>query len=422
MKALNQAALVNSNLVPITGTDMVGRYRDCMIRLGLEPTKRKKFSVDAIGWSPEIAEEMEDTDYLSHGGAANPLGIIVDIDQAGSSVYAPSHSFDQVMMRDYYRVNRSAVADLTTQCGIALDLDQRMTWYRTLDHVCSVRSVHIISDGGDLSDRAAEQSKLTDSFLDNDSNAWMDHKLREHIIASLQENGELYKRRLVIGEHIFSSFDDYYTKALGGVYVLRHNGTLALVVTVDEKQKKNASKDLQSQVTSLTDKDVVARVRDAGIADIDFTWYHEHPAVLRSRLAALCNFVLTAQDPELPVDSLRSAQLTGALRLADPKQLETYAEFEEVVAKVGAGEQVGDMSPAVTALMLHPIATSTRYEENLVWRLITQLQPWPVDVMRLYAVDKNLFLKQWSGWSDPMQKWVINQIRSYNSAKTYDPI
>ena len=63
MKKLKAANLYRGELIPISGK-LVTRYNQCLTKLGFTKTKLKTFSIDGIGWSPEIAEEKGEIHYL----------------------------------------------------------------------------------------------------------------------------------------------------------------------------------------------------------------------------------------------------------------------------------------------------------------------------------------------------------------------
>ena len=84
MQKLKEANLYRSELIPVSGK-LVERYNKCLKTLGFKETKLKSFSVDGVGWSPEVAEEMKDVHYLNHGDA-NPHGIIISPLQKGKPV------------------------------------------------------------------------------------------------------------------------------------------------------------------------------------------------------------------------------------------------------------------------------------------------------------------------------------------------
>ena len=64
MQKLKEANLYRSELIPISGK-LVERYNRCLEQLGFKKTKLKTFSIDGLGWSPEIAEEKNDQSFFS---------------------------------------------------------------------------------------------------------------------------------------------------------------------------------------------------------------------------------------------------------------------------------------------------------------------------------------------------------------------
>ena len=103
MDKLKQANLYRSELIPVSGK-LVERYNKCLKTLGFSETKLKSFSIDGVGWSPEVAEEKKNVQYLNHGDA-NPHGIIISPLQKGKPVYLPFHSFDREMMQHVFRTH-----------------------------------------------------------------------------------------------------------------------------------------------------------------------------------------------------------------------------------------------------------------------------------------------------------------------------
>ena len=84
MQKLKQAKLYRNELIPVSGK-LVERYNKCLVKLGFTETKLKTFSIDGIGWSPEIAEEKKELHYLNNG-ESNPHGIIITPLQKGKPV------------------------------------------------------------------------------------------------------------------------------------------------------------------------------------------------------------------------------------------------------------------------------------------------------------------------------------------------
>jgi len=132
MQKLKEANLYRSELVPVSGK-LVERYNQCLAKLGFETAKLTNFSIDGIGWSPEIAEEKKNIHYLNNGDA-NPHAIIISPLQKGKPVYAPFHSFDSGIMKLIFKVHGEKIKDITRDCAICVDLDQNIdAFYEPLD-------------------------------------------------------------------------------------------------------------------------------------------------------------------------------------------------------------------------------------------------------------------------------------------------
>ncbi|MCI5223386.1 MAG: hypothetical protein D3924_12105, partial [Candidatus Electrothrix sp. AR4] len=72
MKLLKQKGLHGGGLIEISSAQMINRYNDALISMGFKPTALQHFSVDMLGWSPEIATEKKSIYYLTNS-LANPM-------------------------------------------------------------------------------------------------------------------------------------------------------------------------------------------------------------------------------------------------------------------------------------------------------------------------------------------------------------
>ncbi len=114
-------------------------------------------------------------------------------------------------------------------------------------------------------------------------------------------------------------------------------------------------------------------------------------------------------------------KLRNEPRSCPKEETKLYREIERLCGKLRKGKEVKRLSNEARLFLLHPIRTYSRYEDNLVWRLICQMQKQLSHVVRFYAVDKNLFFEAYQTWSPSMQQWVVEYIdKSYDSKLTYD--
>ncbi len=413
---LVQTGLYGDNLVTIDHPNTVERYNLCLQRLGLTATRLPSFSIDGIGWSPEIAEEKGDHDYLSHG-PANPLGIIVSINQRRKPVYRPTHSVDRLMLSRYFEKYATEIAEITLRTGIALDLDQRMNRYRTIDDLTMIDHILVLSDAGNISRSAERQKELVREMQDLESDAWMDDDLRREIIESVTEHGDWRNRTSSIAPFEFREFGDIYTRALGGVYIFRHQSDPVLIVVEDKEQLKNVSPALKNRTIHIDAKDIVSRAIKSKIVGIDQRWYMDNLEVLKDRLDGLARFVVSKQDPEADVDQEFFAAKIGSLMDGDDSLIELFDELERVCIHFSRGDTVENLSTAATLFLLHPINFTSKYEENLLWQFICRIQEPVADPMRQYAVDKNEFFRKFGEWSESMCSWLCKRISEHYDRK-----
>ena len=163
MKKLKEANLYLSELIPVSGK-LVERYNQCLEKLGIKPTKLTEFSIDGIGWSPEIAQEKKEMNYLSNG-EANQHAVIITPLQSGKPVYVPFHTFDREMMKDVFRTHGRKISDITRDCAICVDFDQGIDAFIEPLDVMKYKSVDITFRLiNNLDKKQKEQLQLIDKF------------------------------------------------------------------------------------------------------------------------------------------------------------------------------------------------------------------------------------------------------------------
>ena len=101
MKNLRNACLFGGGLVCIDSPRLVERYNRALAQIGLAKTILTKFSIDGIGWSPEVAEERGRVKYFSPD-ANSQSAILLTPSQKGLPIHTPFNSFDRALMKKYF--------------------------------------------------------------------------------------------------------------------------------------------------------------------------------------------------------------------------------------------------------------------------------------------------------------------------------
>ncbi|WP_375238808.1 DUF6638 family protein [Aurantibacter sp.] len=407
MQKLKEANLYNHELIPISGK-LVERYNTCLIKLGFTPTKLTNFHIDGIGWSPEIANEKDNVSYLNNG-EANLHGILISPLQYKKPVYEPFHTFDREMMQQVFSIHGDKIKDITRDCAICIDFDQYIdAFYEPLD-VLKYKDVeisfHLIND---LEEKQKEQRRLISKFK-TDHN-FIDEDLQAELLESANSYGDLRDRDLSLHSLTYTS-SSFYTKAFGGVYVLR-DFIKPIVVFNDLSWYKEAIKDTIYDVLlfNISQPELIEKLKDHTIVSCDL-----ERIVQTERYERIKKFELISALKETThskKDILNDPLLFKSyLNKLDIKRRKHVMSVELYLEKLEVSNQykIADLIDNDLYFGLHePHSSLTTNQSDLIWKLLNDVSV--KDVLHLYWYDKEAFYKAYNAWDDGFKDWVIETI------------
>jgi len=409
MNKLKQANLYRSELIPISGK-LVERYNKCLKTLGFTETKLTSFYIDGIGWSPEVAEEMENMHYLNHGDA-NPNGIIISPLQKGKPVYLPFHSFDKEMMQHVFRTHGQKINDITRDSAICIDFDQNIdVFYEPLD-VLKYDSINIkfrLIDN--LEQVQKDQLKLVDKFKTD--NNFIDEGIHQQLLDSAKTYGDLRERDLSLHPLHFST-DSFYTRAFGGVYLLR-DFIKPIIVFEDLEAYKEAIKDTIHDVLiyHIAQPELVEKLKDHIIIECDLEHIVKTPNYERIKKYVLAQFLKDTAHPikDILNDSVLFKSYLNKIDIKERKQVMSVELYLEKLERSNA-YKIEDIVDQPFYFALHqPHSSLSSNHRDLIHKLLINIAP--KDVLFLYWYDKEQFYKNYETWDDSFKDWVIERIRN----------
>lgn len=407
MQKLKEANLYRSELIPVSGK-LVERYNQCLIKLGFEPTKLTQFSIDGLGWSPEISEERNDLHYLNNG-PANPHAIIITPLQKGKPVYVPFHSFDRDIMKQVFRVHADKIGDITRDSAICVDFDQSIdAFYEPLD-ILKYDNIYIsFRLINNLNKIQKQQQALIDKF--KSGNNFIDENIHQQLLDSAKKYGDLRERKLEMPELVFET-DSFYTKAYGGVYVLRDFIT-PIVVFEAEEAYQEAIKDTNYDVLiyHISQPELMTKLRDHLMIECDL----EH-VVTTDRYDRIKKYVFyeVLKESKHPIKDILEDKVLfkSYLNRIDVKSLKMVNGVELYLERLERSNEykIKDMVNDKIYYALHkPHSSLEPKHQDLIWKLLVNISP--KDVLFLYWYDKEQFYKSYNEWDDSFKDWVIQTI------------
>jgi hypothetical protein len=409
MQKLKQANLYRNELIPISGK-LVERYNKCLVKLGFTATKLTSFSIDGIGWSPEISEEKNEVFYLNNG-EANSHAIIITPLQKGLPIYNPYHSYDIELMKLVFKNYAKKIQNITRDSALYLDFDQQIdVFYEPLD-VLNYKDItinfHLIDD---LKKAKKEQLKLVETF--NKDHNFIDENLHEQLITSAKKYGDLRERDIELVPIVYTS-DSFYTKAFGGVYLLR-NFIKPILIFEDKEAYKEAINDTTYDVLMfhVAQPELMSQLKDHVIIECDL-----ETEVGSKRYERIKKFIFgeALKETQHPVnDILKDKTLFKSyLNKIDLKTRKKVMSAERYLdkKKVNKNIRIADVVDEQLYFALHKPHSSLRANhQDLIWKLLVNIAP--KDVLFWYWYDKEDFYTNFKTWQESKKDWVIDTIRN----------
>lgn len=407
MDKLIKANLYRSELIPVSGK-LVDRYNKCLVKLGFTKTNLTSFTIDGIGWSPEISVEKNDTFYLNNG-EANPHAILITPLQKGLPIYNPFHSFDVELMKLVFRTHAKKIQNITRDSALCLDFDQNIdVFYEPLDvlkYKDIVVNFHLIDN---LEQAKKEQLKLIETF--NSDTNFIDENLHQQLINSAKKYGDLRERDISLAPITYIS-DSFYTKAFGGVYLLR-NFIKPILVFENKEAYNEAINDTTHDVLMfhISQPELVTQLREHVIIECDLT-----KEVNTKRYDRIKKFIFgeALKETQHPVnDILKDKMLFKSyLNKIDIKTRKKVMSVERYLEKKQINNDliIKDIVDEELYFSLHKPHSSLRpNHQDLIWKLLINIAP--KDVLYWYWYDKEDFYENFKTWEDSKKDWVVETI------------
>lgn len=411
MDKLTSAGLYGNGLVAVNSLELVTRYNTCLESLGVTPTALSEFRIDGVGWSPEIAEEHNDPFYLSHG-PANPLAVIISPDQFAKPVYVPYFSFQRQLMEKHFKMHSREIADLTSQAGLCVELEHGLSHHRSPADLLLLQDVTVhTSGGGELIEAFKEQRKLVSEF-NNRNDAWFAEDLRRSIIESARTHGDLRGRNQLISDWHFAETDYFYSRAFGGMFVLRGLKKWKQVIIHVDADLKGLPKSGEVGVFPLNDPSWMQLLIDEDLLQIDMTRPSGYIEDIHRISECFLADAACTRDPALKFASLTSGQRKGLIKKLANELAPAVFDLEHVKLKLDRATtpDAKAFPEEVKRLLSQPASGLAPEKRRLMWQMLTRYQP--TDVWRLYRHNKHYFYEQYATWTESKQRWAISMIRN----------
>ncbi|MDG3576150.1 hypothetical protein P7F60_07115 [Rhizobium sp. YJ-22] len=403
---LFEAELIYGRLLEISEPHLIARYNKALAGFGMRATALDTFRIDMTGFSPEIADEFGDEDYLDPN-RVNRRFVILTPEQENLPVVHTSFSNTGGLMHEFFEANRRAIHAVTIKDALYGEIEDSVSVVDSLEDLLSINEVTFrVLSAEDLLGKAGELRQLVDR-LTSEPDAWRDDVMLTRMVELAQVTGDIRQNALVPDQLVFRH-DAFWANHFGGVYVFL-DGKATTVICDPAAPGFRRSRPWQVAYISLGDPaaiyDFLVRT---GRIDLPRASWVEGSGLLKHRAEMIVRDLVHRSQPEVDLDKIDAIWLQTWMHrnVALVSKDGAYPFLMEALRTIAvSGElKMADVPPASRFLVVR--ARPDHPDRWLVSQLISEMVP--ADFVSRFVFDKEGFYRSYDAMAETMRKHVVS--------------
>lgn len=410
MNLLRDNDLIYGRLLTIDEPHLIQRYNKALAAFGIAPTDLASFEIDRTGFSPQVAEELGDYQYLDPN-EVNRRFIILTPAQADLPVVHTAFSNTSQLMFEFFAKNSRAIDALTIKDVIYGEIEDTVSKIDDIEDLLSINQVEFrVLSAEDVLGKAAELGKLADR-LKQEPDAWRDDAMLTRMVELAKVCGDIRENALVPDQVIFRH-NAYWTSHFGGLYVFV-DPDMTTVVSDPAAPGFRRSRPWQVSYLSIRDADRVFRfLASTGRIELPRASWIETSGYLEHRAEMIISALIRDEEPTRNLATVDKVWLqTWIHGHADLINRDGNFPFlnaaKREIAQLGQ-LKIDDISPLHRFLVVrakpgHPDAWLTN-------RLISDFVP--SDFISRYVFNKQGFYQDYQAWPEAWRSHVVDTLKT----------
>lgn len=408
MNRLEEHALIYGRMMPVSEPHMVARYNQALTGFGLPETKLERFRIDMMGFSPEVAAELGDRQYLDPH-EINRRFIVLSPAQMDLPVVNSAFSNTAQLMHEFFDANARTINALTIKDVLYGEIDDPVLEARDIEDLLSIEQVEFkVFTGQNLTRQALQLRALIDR-LEKEPDAWRNDDMLNEMVRLAELTGDIRSNDLVPDTVVFRH-NTFWTRHFGGVYVFIDDDQ-ATVIGDPKAPGFRRSRPWQVSYIDSGDMDLIYRfLLQTGRVETPRGSWIERSGYLDNRIRTLVTMLAYHQEPDRNHNTddrrwlkswinrntdLISREGTLPFLLWAQRELESWAQIDlnEIDAR---------------GRFILSRAKPGHEDQWLVNRLISDQVRF--DYLSRFVFNKPAFYADYQGWSEPLKEFVVERI------------
>lgn len=410
MERLIANNLLYGNLFLVDQPHLVERYNRALVAFGLPPTKLMGFGIDATGFSPEIASEFENDNYLNPFGV-NQRFILLSPDQNRLPVIQSTFTSTSELMRRFTSENAEALRVLTLKDVVYGEIEDSTLQVNSIDDLLSIRQIEFkVHTPEGLVEKAKQLTQLAARF-ETEPDVWRDEDTISKMLDLARECGDI-RRNKMIPDRLNFDHPSFWTDHYEGLYIFRDDDG-PTVMGVDDVPVFAKDDPVPDWYLPLNDaRTVFTFLENTGrLEPFNPAWLGAS-GILDLRLDQFIRFEIAQRQPDENVADMDEI----ALKNWTNKNIGSLGNdrafhFMNAVRKTVANRTIFDLrdSPYELQLLVHR-ANPDHPDQALVNRMIAEFVPF--DFLTRFVVNKDAFYRDYRRYPENFRDFVVDVMRT----------
>ena len=409
MQRLIENKLIHGQLLEISEPHLVERYNQALEGFSLKRTKLKTFRIDMTGFSPEVAGELKDQQYLDPNGV-NRRFIILKPEQIDLPVIHSAFSNTEDLLYQFFEKNAKALFALTIKDVLFGEIEDSVFEVKDIEDLLSIEQVEFrVSTASNLLGKTSELQLQIDKLM-KEPGAWRDDAMLGRMVEYAKATGDIRENELLPKEVLFRQ-STFWTSHFGGIYIFIESKQTTVIGSPGAKGFRR-SRPWQVAYIDINDHANVYRfLADSGRIDPPRGSWIEKSGLIEERGLMLAVWLAVNADPKMQLSRVDGRWASGwVAKNAVLVEKEGSLPLMNWVRRESANWSnvaIEGLEPKKRFLISR--ANPQHADFYLVNRLISEYLPF--DYITRFVFNKPGFYKDYETWPENYREYVVKQIR-----------
>ena len=410
MDLLYENELIYGKLLPVSEPHLIERYNKALSAFGEKPTKLKTFEIDKTGFSPQVAKERGNYDYLDPN-AVNRRFIILTPDQESLPVVQTAFSNTDELMHDFFASNLRAINALTIKDVIFGEIEDSVLKVDDIDNLLSIKQVEFrVLSANDTLGKATELRKLVDR-LKGEPDAWRDNVMLARMVELAKDCGDIRENVLVPDQIVFRH-NAFWTSHFGGLYVFIDEKMTTVIASPDSPGFRK-SRPWQVSYLSINETESVYKfLASTGRIDIPRASWLETSGFLEHRAEMVIRDLVRRAEPKQDISKIDAIWLQTWMQ-RNAAMINKDGNFPFLNAAKREAAETGRIDLAHVEPDRRFLLLRGRPDHQDAWltnRLISEYVP--SDFVSKYVFNKQGFYTDYQSYAPMWQAHVVDTLKN----------